>query len=367
MNTVKKCADCKRLHYSTDKCRVHFGHTAPGWDEVEGSASSSSSSAGKRSNNKAAVPGKKRQIKKKLVIPKHIPIPKFGALSGGDYSKFKKGTIGKSVLLRVGSRELWMSALDELVALCDEVSGRAAVKNGDRFMDSMSKQYMHDRIETDEPVHGYMIRDRRSAGLQGFIILTTFTTWVHKGFFRWGEAPIAKAAESSNSLLDSAQAMLASLLPSAAAAALHRSISGSADDKKETPVSPSGGAAAQLAAELQGHQQFCEGDPLTTGVDWPRVAEVTLLGALRCGGWLLELIMQELTTGRLKGRYDYIVLSATTSAIPFYEKHGFVSVETKARHYKSPDYDAVKKQAEEEEERQKQQSKPKHSFKAAVN
>jgi hypothetical protein len=41
-----------------------------------------------------------------------------------------------------------------------------------------------------------------------------------------------------------------------------------------------------LSAELM--QEVFAGDPDGEGVVWPRVAEISLLGALGCGRWLVQ-------------------------------------------------------------------------------
>jgi hypothetical protein len=50
-----------------------------------------------------------------------------------------------------------------------------------------------------------------------------------------------------------------------------------------------------LSKELD--QQERSGDPTNEGVVWPRVAELSLLGALGCGKWLVQTLLAELTRG----------------------------------------------------------------------
>jgi hypothetical protein len=50
-----------------------------------------------------------------------------------------------------------------------------------------------------------------------------------------------------------------------------------------------------LSHELD--QQARSGDPTNEGVVWPRVAELSLLGALGCGKWLVQTLLAELTRG----------------------------------------------------------------------
>lgn len=56
--------------------------------------------------------------------------------------------------------------------------------------------------------------------------------------------------------------------------------------------------------------------------------QVSLLGALGCGGQLLRLVIEEL---ECEDNYDFIVLQATDNAVTFYEGHGFVRVGAIAR------------------------------------
>ena len=81
-----------------------------------------------------------------------------------------------------------------------------------------------------------------------------------------------------------------------------------------------------IANDLQKAER--SGDANAEGIVWKRVAEVSLLGALGCGGQLLRLVIEELECG---DDYDYIVLQATDNAVTFYETHGFVRVGAIAR------------------------------------
>lgn len=87
------------------------------------------------------------------------------------------------------TRECWFRCVTEMLLLCNEASARFAktntVKRKDEADGSGSKplglEYMADRLDTDDPIFGYMVRTQREGWLQGFITLTTFTTW-HKDF-----------------------------------------------------------------------------------------------------------------------------------------------------------------------------------------
>ena len=51
--------------------------------------------------------------------------------------------------------------------------------------------------------------------------------------------------------------------------------------------------AIVLMATLPLQEQHRHGDPQQHGVIWPRIAELSLVGALGCGGWLLQLICEQ--------------------------------------------------------------------------
>mmetsp|Transcript_10861 Transcript_10861/g.24239 ORF Transcript_10861/g.24239 Transcript_10861/m.24239 type:complete len:728 (+) Transcript_10861:318-2501(+) len=76
-----------------------------------------------------------------------------------------------------------------------------------------------------------------------------------------------------------------------------------------------------LARKLE--QQMRHGDPTTTGVVWPRVAEVALLAGLGCGKTLVRLALDELHASK---EFDFAVLQATMASVSFYEELGFVRV-----------------------------------------
>lgn len=82
-----------------------------------------------------------------------------------------------------------------------------------------------------------------------------------------------------------------------------------------------------LAAELARQKHY--GDPVTTGVVWPRLVEIGLLAGLGCGKLLVQLALQELSAS---GNYDFAVLQATMASVSFYEELGFVRVGAVARY-----------------------------------
>ncbi|KAK3244554.1 hypothetical protein CYMTET_45834 [Cymbomonas tetramitiformis] len=194
-----------------------------------------------------------------------------------------------SILLAVHGRESWIAAVDEMHALCNEATRRLSLRSKGPTV-GLSREYIAQRAEIDDPLRGFMVRTRSEGWLQGFVWYTTFTTWTN--FFKWDS------------------------LASQCGMRRQDAVSGRAVDLDGT-----------LARELQA--QFHEGDPNTTGVVWPRVAEVSLVGALGCGARLMQLALDELET---ESSYDYVVLQATKNSIAFYEALGFVRVGAVARY-----------------------------------
>jgi hypothetical protein len=82
-----------------------------------------------------------------------------------------------------------------------------------------------------------------------------------------------------------------------------------------------------LAADLQLQARY--GDPITTGVVWPRVVEIGLLAGLGCGKVLVRLALEELAAS---GQFDFVVLQATMASVSFYEEMGFARVGAVARY-----------------------------------
>ena len=132
----------------------------------------------------------------------------------------------------------------------------------------------------------YMVRRRDEGWLQGFISVTTFTTW--QKWFKW-----------DSSVFDRHELQ-------------------AAGRRYDTD----GGLASALEAQER------HGNPEKEGVIWRRVGEVSLLGALRCGHWLVRMAIQQFEQS---GDYDILVLQATDQSIPFYERLGFTRVGASAR------------------------------------
>ncbi len=197
---------------------------------------------------------------------------------------------------------------------------RKAMKLKSKTSKPLSLEYMADRLDVDDPFFGFMIRtdtmpedyplDQREyfkKGMcQGFITVTTFTNWQKS--FRW------------DSMHDSA---FAYDTPEMAAEM----------DSGERLFDQDG----SLSTELQNTVRC--GDPFNEGIVWPKIAEISLLGALGCGKTLLSLVIERLEAMQANGdyNYDYVVLQATDNSIPFYESMGFKRVGCVTEDVPAPD------------------------------
>ena len=76
-----------------------------------------------------------------------------------------------------------------MLLLCNEAAKRNVRKsisvpkeNADGLLSKpLGLEYIADRVDTDDPIQGYLVRTRDEGWLQGFITVTTFTTW-HREF-----------------------------------------------------------------------------------------------------------------------------------------------------------------------------------------
>lgn len=191
----------------------------------------------------------------------------------------------ESVIWAPKTRSDWEESIDEMVAVCSAAAWHKhksdrSKKNKD-FHPPISRIYIRDRIEIDDPLRGYQIRHKTGGWLQGFVMMTNFTTWTH--YFKWD------SNHPSNGIH-------------------HDKPNGFVDD-------------GSFSEGLE--RQPRSGDPLAEGVVWPTIAEMSLVGALGCGEYLLQMALDDIAR---RGTYDYVVLEATDMSRPFYEKFGFVRV-----------------------------------------
>lgn len=213
--------------------------------------------------------------------------------------------IGDSVIWKPNTRNDWLDCSGEMAALCAEASLRSSLspkttvafttkKGGNSKKIKLiapiviPKDYIEQRLDVDDPLNGFQLRHAQGGWLQGFALWTTFTSWTR--YFKWDSLHPKSGMGSAN---------------------FRRSIEKQVVDED-----------GQLASELE--QQSRAGDPHEGGVVWPTIAEISLVGGLGCGEFVLRTAIEKIR--QEKRGYKYIVLQATESSKRFYERFGFKRV-----------------------------------------
>jgi len=206
-------------------------------------------------------------------------------------------------------RSQWEDSLSELTAVCKSAALRKYQRNQKKdnnnndnssnsnkqkpFYAPLSPHYIRDRIDIDDPLIGYQLRHKVGGWLQGFLLLTNFTTWSH--YFKWDSThPASGMVGVQGNGVDST---------TATASASNTDVDGS------------------LSSQLE--QQHRSGDPLGGGIVFSSIAEISLVGGLACGEYLLRMALEDVAA---RPQYSHVVLQATESSRPFYEAFGFQRV-----------------------------------------
>jgi len=196
---------------------------------------------------------------------------KSNAVNHGRYSNF--GDCGESVIWIPKNREDWIKSIDEMTNLCREAALRSSVLlDTKRFDDPLSKAYIKDRIDIDDPLRGFQICHKFGGWMQGFVLTTTFTTWTL--YFKWD----SKHPQSG--------------------------MVGNTKARPNAPGRAGWDSNGVMARELE--KQHRSGDPHGGGVVWHNVAELSLIGGLGCGEYLLRMALDDISR---RGVYDYVVES----------------------------------------------------------
>ena len=224
----------------------------------------------------------------------------------------------ESVIWVPTTRSQWDDCVDEMTSVCYsavlrkhqqeqvrlEMEGGAAAAAGGATgsgakdgkgktkppLKPLSRDYIRDRIDIDDPIRGYQIRHKTGGWLQGFVLTTTFTTWTH--YFKWDSTHPTAGLRGSTFAKAAASAGMVG-------------------------VDFDGSLSSQLEAQPR------SGDPNHGGVVWPTIAEISLVGALGCGEYLVRMALDDICR---RDCYDYVVLQATDTSRTFYERFGFVRV-----------------------------------------
>ena len=240
-----------------------------------------------------------------------------------------------SVVHRIDNdRSVWSKLQPEMLLLCNEAKERRRRRFPDELgcrgsAKPLSMEYIADRIDTDDPTWGYAVRHRPTGALQGFVLMTTFTTW-HSSF-RWDslclEAGLREPdddEEDDDDVIGSTTNSSGGGGGSGGGGRVCKDDDGFEDDESSAAakeeeeraalvrwhrarlVDANGSLSRALESELR------DGDPTAGGGGnvWPHVAELSLIGALGCGRFLLQLVIDDLQN-RTDHPYKFIVLQAT--------------------------------------------------------
>jgi len=273
------------------------------------------------------------------------------------FSKVPKASrdLSGSILQEIHDRDHFKACMSEMVLLCNEAIRRNALKKCSSK--PLSLEYIADRLDVDDPCFGYLARSQKGQ-LQGFITLTTFTNW-QKNFkwdsgneasFHYDDAEEEEKEEEEDSKPEEEEDQASvdeddeiyagedSYHTPISARKRNKSKSSQSsrkqpykkkpelEEKKSLKKVRKMDSDGSLAHELGKTVRL--GDPYNEGIVWPRIAEVSLLGALGCGKQLLKMAIEHLEFQKpsANANYDYLVLQATDNSIGFYESVGFVRV-----------------------------------------
>ena len=282
-----------------------------------------------------------------------------------------------TVLSSCESRDEWLSMVKEMVAVCNEASRRSTLRadvHAITYEKPLSYTYMLERLEYDYPLRGYVARTKLATvdnekiketevelkvveigmgtglkkdrerkkvdgdvdddysrsnenKMQGFVVMTNFMTY--RKTFRWVGG--IERREGGNRGMKNRNKNDKSKRNGNRRRGCQLEFCDNYDILKEecpasliTPtdrrlyVTDTNG---RLAAAL--HSAERKGSDPVKGILHRRIAELSFLGGLGCGGILLKKAIDDLNGS---GDYDHVVLQSTKGAIRFYEKHGFVRV-----------------------------------------
>ena len=180
------------------------------------------------------------------------------------------------------------------------------------FDKPLSEAYIKERIKWDENLRGFTVRTNDSRRmLQGFIMYSKFSTW--QWSFRWDSTSPQSGIRACDRKL-------------------HKIDDGSLTFRLANEIRHRLEARVTMKPEISSKKQKRKRRKNKTtspycgkleGVGWPRLTELSLLGALGCGEILCRLAMRDVLTDSTQ---RCVVLQATKLAVPFYERMGFVRV-----------------------------------------
>lgn len=190
-----------------------------------------------------------------------------------------------SVVWIPSKRVDWEDSVSEMTAVCTSAGLHRYLAQQNpqkKFQIPLSRDYIRDRVDIDDPLNGLQIRHKDGGWLQGFLLWTNFTTWTH--YFKWDSVHPQSGVQATDSALK-----------------------------------------ADRDGSLSNELEACtrSGDPMVGGIVFPEIAEIALVGGLGCGEYVLRMALDSI---RAAQKYHYVVLQATNDSKGFYERFGFVRV-----------------------------------------
>ena len=239
-----------------------------------------------------------------------------------------------SVMTSVEGRGAWLRLLPEMMAICNEAARRAQVKRDPEaqcFDEPLSADYCYERVAlAPDPLKGFVVREKRAPKrLQGFVLFHEFCGLAKSLVFdsrdpaalfgSYGlDGSVQRVFHRGNDIRTPLDLVKATDLVAEESALKE------IDRQKDRD-----GALAEALTKSPRESRAAPRKDMFGGIVivWPKLVEVSLCGALGCGG---RLVRAALDAAKKDGK-EAVVLQAERRAIGFYEKLGLKRVGCVAR------------------------------------
>jgi len=249
---------------------------------------------------------------------------------GRSDAKFHQG----SVMVAVEGRDAWLKLLPEMMAICNEAARRQHLKNNPDavcFDEPLSADYCYERVAlAPDPLKGFIVREKKGAKrLQGFVLFHEFCGLAKSLVFdsrdpaalfgSYGsDGSVQRVFHRGNDIRTPLDLVKATDLVAEA----------SNEDEVDRSKDDDGDLADTLTKSPRETRDAPRKDMFGgVIVVWPKLVEVSLCGALGCGGRLVRAALDQAKRDGM----ECVVLQAERRAIGFYEKLGLKRVGAVAR------------------------------------
>jgi hypothetical protein len=249
---------------------------------------------------------------------------------GRSDAKFHQG----SQMVAVEGRDAWLKLLPEMMAICNEAARRQHLKNNPDavcFDEPLSADYCYERVAlAPDPLKGFIVREKKGAKrLQGFVLFHEFCGLAKSLVFdsrdpaalfgSYGsDGSVQRVFHRGNDIRTPLDLVKATDLVAEA----------SNEDEVDRSKDDDGDLADTLTKQPRETRDAPRKDMFGgVIVVWPKLVEVSLCGALGCGGRLVRAALDQAKRDGM----ECVVLQAERRAIGFYEKLGLKRVGAVAR------------------------------------